>query len=251
MRPFSASDLLSVWERGMDRPPADKALILLRAAFPDAPPMELSNLSIGQRDLCLLGLRELTFGSHMSGLAACPECKEKVEVDFDIRDVVPETTRIPDLDKAFKSSNEVRLDLPEWKIRFRLPNNTDMMSASASEIQTPMDLLAACLLEVQHNGRQAGKDDLTEEVVETIAEQMIQRDPYISISMGLKCPSCGHEWPMILDILSYFMSEINNWAMRILHVVHHLASAYGWSESDILTMSAWRRQKYLELTGNG
>jgi hypothetical protein len=29
--------------------------------------------------------------------------------------------------------------------------------------------------------------------------------------------------------------------------VHLLASAYGWRESDILAMTPWRRQLYLEL----
>jgi hypothetical protein len=32
--------------------------------------------------------------------------------------------------------------------------------------------------------------------------------------------------------------------------VHQLASAYGWSEHDILTMSAGRRQLYLELVAS-
>ena len=31
--------------------------------------------------------------------------------------------------------------------------------------------------------------------------------------------------------------------------VHVLASSYGWRESDILNMSAWRRQYYLDLIG--
>jgi hypothetical protein len=31
--------------------------------------------------------------------------------------------------------------------------------------------------------------------------------------------------------------------------VHRMASAYGWREADILAMSAFRRQRYLELIG--
>jgi hypothetical protein len=49
------------------------------------------------------------------------------------------------------------------------------------------------------------------------------------------------------DIASYFWDEINAWANRILREVHILASRYGWSERDILALSPWRRQFYLDM----
>jgi hypothetical protein len=50
-----------------------------------------------------------------------------------------------------------------------------------------------------------------------------------------------------LDIASYLWSEIHAWAGRMLRDVHALAAAYGWREADILAMSPWRRQAYLEM----
>ena len=250
MRSFSAIDLLTVWERGMDRPPAEKALILLRSAFPEISPVTLSGLSIGRRDLYLLKLREMTYGSQMNGLAICPQCNESAEVNFDVFDMVPETAHLPDRIAVEESNQEIYLDEAEWKIHFRLPNSNDLMSITSKGDQAQRDLLNACLLEIVHNGRLASVGDLSDDVIDEIAKQMSNSDPYINITIAMKCPSCGHEWPMVLDIVSYFMSEINNWAIRILQVVHRLASAYGWSEMDILSMSAWRRQKYLELIGN-
>ena len=41
--------------------------------------------------------------------------------------------------------------------------------------------------------------------------------------------------------------EIHAWAKRTLREVHTLASAYGWSEREILSMSAVRRALYLEM----
>ena len=40
-------------------------------------------------------------------------------------------------------------------------------------------------------------------------------------------------------------------AGALLHEVHRLASAYGWSETDVLAMSAMRRGVYLELARGG
>jgi hypothetical protein len=65
--------------------------------------------------------------------------------------------------------------------------------------------------------------------------------------MILCCSSCKRELQAELDIVSFFWTEINSWAMRMLREIHSLASTYGWTESDILAMSAARRQVYLEL----
>jgi hypothetical protein len=47
--------------------------------------------------------------------------------------------------------------------------------------------------------------------------------------------------------VSFFWNEINTWAYRMLRDVHALATAYGWREADIVAMSPWRRQVYLDM----
>lgn len=250
MRSFSASDLLTVWERGLNGSPAERALLLLRSAFPDAPSASLARLTIGQRDLCLLKLREMTFGSKLTGVAACPDCREQVELDFDIRDIAADEARLPDFQDD-EAVNEIPLTLPGWELRFRLPTNADLASLQADASQAKTILLEACVLEASHEGKSAQTSELPDEVVAALSERMAKEDPYLNISFALKCPACGHEWQMIFDIVGYFMSEITFWAARMMREVHRLASAYGWREADILAMSAWRRQRYLEfISGN-
>ena len=84
------------------------------------------------------------------------------------------------------------------------------------------------------------------DVVDAIVAHMAQADPQADIQLSLVCPQCGHQWQAAFDIASFFWSEINAWANRMLREVHILASRYGWSETDILAMSPWRRQFYLE-----
>jgi len=233
----------------MSCPPAEKALLLLRAAFPDAPTRALASLTIGQRDLCLLKLREMTFGTQLTGVAVCPECSERVELDFDSREIADANARLPDFLESETNNNEFLLNLPGWELRFRLPTNADLTTLSTDSNQAQTKLLEACLMDARHDGETVQPADLPPGVVTAIAQRMAQEDPYLNISLALKCPACGHQWQMIFDIVSYFSSEINTWAARILREVHHLASAYGWREVDILSMSAWRRQQYLELIG--
>jgi hypothetical protein len=47
--------------------------------------------------------------------------------------------------------------------------------------------------------------------------------------------------------MSFFWNEIEAWACRVLHDVHTLAGAYGWSEREVLRLSPTRRQMYLEM----
>ena len=58
LRALSAADLLDTWEHARAQPPLQRALVLLSAACPDAPPLALAQLSLGRRDAILLTLRE-------------------------------------------------------------------------------------------------------------------------------------------------------------------------------------------------
>jgi hypothetical protein len=65
--------------------------------------------------------------------------------------------------------------------------------------------------------------------------------------LDLICPACEHRWLVAFDILAYLWSEIDDWAQRMLHEIHILATAYGWPEATVLALTSWRRQYYLNL----
>ena len=88
---------------------------------------------------------------------------------------------------------------------------------------------------------------LPEHIVAMMAERMEQADPQANIQLSLQCPACRQESQVTFDIVTYFWNEINTWAHGVLRDVHILATAYGWRESDILSLSPWRRQLYLEM----
>jgi hypothetical protein len=78
---------------------------------------------------------------------------------------------------------------------------------------------------------------------------LAEADPLADVQLAVSCPSCGTRQQVSFDILSFFWTEIEAWAWRILREVHTLASAYGWHEHDILALSPRRRQSYLEMVG--
>ncbi len=243
MRALSASQLLDVWERGFGRPPAEQALALLGAAWPELSPEALSRLSIGRRNARLLALREWTFGSRLEALVTCPACDERLELDL-------QTTELGAGAEDKEETGSLSLETAGYALRFRLPDSTDLIDIGGMDTGTLRNhILARCLLSIRRGGDEVSVSQLPEDAVGAVSGKMAQADPQADITFSVTCPTCGHTWQAIFDIITFFWREITAWSHRILQEVHLLASAYGWSEADILGMSPWRRQCYLEMTG--
>lgn len=243
MRPLSASKLLSVWERASRQPPVERALLLLGAACPEQTAEELARLPIGHRDSLLIALREWTFGSQFVGRLSCQKCGERLELAVKVSDirVAQETENVETLS----------VNADGYEVLFRLPNSEDIRAVTVAvdaDSEPEQLLLGRCLLRVTKNGAEQSPAELPPAVVEMVVDGMAEADPQ-SVPLSLACAACSHKWSVGFDIVSYFWSEVNAWAGRMLREVHLLASTYGWREADILAMSPWRRQSYLEIIG--
>ena len=238
MRPLSAAELLAVWEKGLAAPAAERALLLLAAGYPKAP-QDLAQLSVGQRDGLLLALRAAQFGQQLDCVAPCPGCREQLELSFDIAAIQAAPS---------KQAQTIRLRRKGYDVRFRLPNSLDLLALEpGDEAQTT--LLQRCVRSASHQGKSISAGDLPDTIIRAIVGRMAQADPQAEIQVALSCPACEHEWLSLFDIVSYFWSEINGWALRLLQEIHQLAMAYGWREADILALSPWRRRVYLQMSG--
>lgn len=236
---LSTSDLLNAWERGLDRSPHQRALSLLMAASPDESPNRLVEMSIGQVNSKLLKLREFIFGSKLDCAATCPGCNEQLEFAFDTQDARRES------DTVIKEPLSICAE--GYVLHFRLPNLMDLMAASGSgDIGSARTILQKrCIIEATKDGKVESSEDLPRSVADAVSARMSDIDPLADVQLSITCPGCGHVWQASFDIASFLWNEIDAWAQRTLMEVHSLASAYGWSEADILNMSPWRRQFYL------
>jgi hypothetical protein len=239
----TASDLLNVWERGRSQSPVDRAFSLLTLGHSEEKPEDLAELKIGERDARLLELRGNAFGSRIAGRADCPACGQSIEMNF----TVSEVQTAPALEVAETCAAK----FGNYEISFRLPNSNDLASlAPGDDIATgKRRLVQRCVLDAKCSGQPVTADQLPDDTVTALSERMSELDPQGDMQVALTCPQCSHRWEAPLDIASFLWSEIHAWAVRLLRDVHVLASVYGWREADILAMSPWRRQAYLELIG--
>jgi hypothetical protein len=213
---------------------------MLLAAGCDQPIDALARLPVGERDARLFALRESTFGSRLTSVATCPGCGEQLELSFDASHLSG---------AGQQTEDELSLDVDGYQVCFRLPNSLDLMAAAnLKETGAARELLLEqCIRTAERRGDEITAAQLPENVVERISARMSEADPQADIQLALNCPVCSNEWQSAFDIESFFWIEINAWAARILGEVHILASAYGWSEQEILRVSAWRRECYLNL----
>lgn len=257
MRNLSAAELLTAWERALGQSPVQQALVLLAAAYPEHSPEQLAQFSVGQRDACLLTLRERLFGSQLNSVTACPQCQQRIELVFTVPDIRVEPTMT---DPIAPAGEAMTLTIEGYRVHFRLPNSLDLASIETiTDVnQAREQLLRRCIQSVVREG--ANSDDgepvnnptpLPLPLVDAIAERMAEADAQADTRLALSCPDCSHEWRATFDIATYMAAEIYNWVKHILREVHSLARSYGWREADILAMTPTRRRAYLELLDHG
>jgi hypothetical protein len=221
-----------------------RAVTLLNAAGPDRSGGDWMRVSIGERDAGLLSLREELFGPRLEATAACPGCAEQLDLTFSTVDV-----RVAPIALA-GAGDEFSVDEAGYTVSCRLATSADLLEIAATAPADRRDtLLKRCVVAGRFAGAPVDPSTLPDEVLAAAVGQMARVDAQADVQIALVCPVCTNQWSMTFDILTYLWSEVDDWARRLLIEVHTLASAYGWSERDIVEMSARRRRTYLELVG--
>jgi hypothetical protein len=230
MRTLSNRDFLELWERGTALHPLDRALLVLSAALPGERYDTLALWPLGSRNAALKNLHCACFGSTLEGWIACPQCGERLEFSIDASSI---------------DSNVIHNDAGPDNLTingrtFRPLNSRDLaaIANAPNEHTAALQLLPQCCLQ----DAEFSEDDL-----EFIGAQLAQADPLAETLLDFACAACGHRWHEPLDIAAWLWSEIEARARRLLLDVHALAGAYGWSETEILSLSESRRALYLEM----
>lgn len=241
---FNSEALLDAWEQGASQPPIMRALILLAAAWPEQSLEEWARATMGVRDGRLLSLREEIFGGRLEATTACPKCGERVELAFNTSDICVPARALPDPVEA------LRVEIDGCQVTHRLPTSADLLEvAEMGTANGHHELLRRCVETARIGGEVVDPHMLPDEVVNSVAEHMASADPQAEVQIAIACPTCMNQWQAPFDILSYLWSELGDLAQRMLLEIHALASAYGWSERDILAMSPQRRRVYLDMVG--
>lgn len=231
--------LLGAWEAGAAEAPLDRAPSLLARLGAIPPDRSVDDLTVGECDARLFALRRTLFGDRWEAVSTCPGCGDEVELDLSLADLQPPV--------AEPARDPVTVRQAGGEMTVRLPRNDDLRSLHATRSASPLaELVERCLIRATRaDGTTISAEELTDEELATVAAAMAEHDPGAQTVLAVRC-SCGAEWADELDIRAVLWTDLTDWVGRTLTDVHRLARAYGWSESEILAMPAWRRRWYLE-----
>jgi hypothetical protein len=239
------AQLLRIWEDGLYQSTLEKTVRLLAAACQTPDLSLVSQISIGERDARLLQLREWMFGRQLKNMSTCPICGQMAEWENRTDDLRLQAWPTEPVMRTFNLTEE------GFDIKFRLPHTADMAKAIAdARYREQQTIFNSCILEVKQQERETSAGDIPAHIREVIEKRMSEEDPQADIRMQISCPSCEHQWETRFDIVNYLWTEINNWAKRMLRDIYLLARTFSWSEKEILSMTAQRRQHYLQMIGS-
>jgi hypothetical protein len=230
---LSELDVLAVWEEGSGAPAVARAVAVAARAAPH--PEAVSDWSIGRRDALLLDIHAAVFGDVIELVTACPACDEALELTVAVDDV-----RSPHGDAG--AEHELVDEMSGVRVVFRLPSSADLLAvATIDDIVAARQALAErCVI---------GNAALPEGVVAALAARVAELDPQADIQLALVCAECGHGWTVPFDVADHVWRRIDTRARTLVAEVAALASAFGWTELEILGIPADRRRLYLDLVG--
>lgn len=233
MRSLGPTDILALWERGARRHALDRSAMLCAWARPDWPAESIADRPLGRVTAALMLLREASFGTRIESHVDCEHCGARLQLLLRTPELLqPEPGGMAE---AFVAGR-----------RLRAPALRDL-AAVAHELdaeRAARQLLARCTL------HSADPVALSEDALRDVEEALETIDPNADIALDVHCEACGKYSTAQLDIGVLLWDEVDARARALLAEVHTLASAYGWTEGEILALGAARRASYLAMVGS-
>ncbi len=227
MRRLEPRDLVRIWEAGVALHPIDRALLILGTR-------DAARLALGTRDEQLLRTRAATLGDRLEATDTCPECGERVDVSLSCQALVGEIEPAPE---------RWTVEHGDLRITVRPLDSVDAAAAvAAGDVEAAAsELLARAVVAVEPAG------PLPTEAVAAVAASLASRDAGAELLIELTCPACATRWQRVLDVAGFVWAELEARAQRLIGDVHALASAYGWTEGEVLALGDARRAAYLAM----
>jgi len=235
MRALSHADFLSLWEAGHGLHSLDRGVLAATALLPEASQDNVADWTLGRRNEALARLHARHFGSSLGGWTECEGCGEKLEFAVDCRGLI----------ERQRERNVTPVEVKGQA--FRVPTSRDLarIADEADAEDAARRLAALCRMDAGDQREWAGEWSNTE--LAELGEKMSAADPLAEILLQFACPACGAVREQALDLPGFLWAELEAFAKRMLAEIHMLASAYGWSESEILALSDRRRAAYVQM----
>ena len=189
----------------------------------------LGELSLGDRLAALLALAGGFDGAPLRASMRCISCGEQLEA------LLPVSELLAYHEKA--AAARVSVQLGEALVSLRVPTARDLARWGDG-------------VSLERMVRELVSDDnslpepLPPDLLTSIERALAEVDPLVDFKLNTACPECGTSALYELDLQALALSRLRRERAELVANVHRLASAYHWSEAEILAVPPARRNLY-------
>ena len=170
----------------------------------------------------------------------CAACAEAMQVELPLAAVTG---------MAAEAEAQPMLSLPRpggGTVRLRRPTGDDQRRWRTRDYATESDAawsVFASLLD--------GPADVDNAELTALGEVMADADPLPCFHISTACPACSAAADAPVDLEAALLARLAQRQRSMLDEVHMLASRYGWTETEVLALPAFRRRAYLARLQDG
>jgi hypothetical protein len=235
MRALTGDLLLTAWEQCAHEHDLERAVTMLALALPASSRGQLAALPLGERNVLLLRLHEISFGPRLRGFASCSQCGEPLEFVL-AAGALAEHLEDRRAQAAWQS------DAGEAAMQMRPVCTRDLLATlDEADVAQAQDRLLALSLGAEPD---AGGTLPSRPSVVAAFERI---NAAAELTCSIACPACTSAEILDFDPARFLWLAVRHAARRLMDEVDALAGAYGWSERAIVRMSPQRRGAYLEM----
>jgi hypothetical protein len=197
----------------------------------------VDSLSVPDRRYLMAELAGALGLSFSRSIHVCSECREPFHVPLDL-------ARLP-VYPAGGGNTSADVITTAGRVRVRVPTGADQIRiAQADDDAAAARLLVAlCVAPADGPSRNGTPAQFSAEDLVAIDAALDELAPNLPWAAEAPCPECGHVNVIPIDVAG--------WLTRLADGptadVHEIATAYGWSEREILALTRTQRLKYLAL----
>lgn len=198
--------------------------------------------SLNRRIQALLSVVIATQGKALDIQVPCaqPECGELFELPLDLN-----------LFQQPETDTPIEYHVDNAALQLRLPNGFDQLKwMGLVNAQAFVTMASDLIVSVEGKRPEAGWS-VDSDWLESLGERLEEYDRLTALQLQTRCPLCDVAMKVDFDLEHYLLELLLHKQIRVLRDIHHLASVYHWTETEIMALTPQRRRSYLALIDAG
>jgi hypothetical protein len=202
---------------------------------------QIWNMSVSERIACLIAIVALTEQARsFNAIAQCEStaCRKTIEIELPIANLLE--LRPKENDRTL-----FNYSVGERPLAFRRPTgrdqevwrNTPFVDLESASVAMARSLLSGPSDEIDWNAP----------LLEMVGAAFEEFDPLASFRVDCYCPHCERTASLPINLQTVCLRRLQHTQRELIYHVDRLATAYGWTEEEIVAIPPSRRQHYLRL----